>query len=91
MIGLYRNVKLKFFGMHLITLSTFKPSMPFERFLVGNIRNRMLQAYATLVRGLTCLKQTYIALGFMKIIVCEIPPDAGAISYLSHGLKVGEQ
>ena len=57
----------------------YKPSMPFERFLVGSIRNWMSQAYATLFRGLTCLKQTCITLGFMKIIACKIPPDAGAI------------
>ena len=31
--------------------------MTFERFLMGNILNSMLQAYETLVRGLTCLKK----------------------------------
>ena len=47
--------------------------MSFERVLMGNVYNRMLQAYVTL-RGLTCLKKTCKTLGYMEIIVFEIPP-----------------
>ena len=41
---------------------------------MSNVYNRMLQAYVTLVRGLTCLKKTCKTLGYMEIIVLEIPP-----------------
>ena len=43
--------------------------MSFEPFLMGNMRNRMLQAYVTLVRGLTCFKLSY-----MEVIVFKIAP-----------------
>ena len=48
--------------------------MSFERIVMGNLRNRMLQAYMTLVRGLTCFQKTCKTLGYMEIIVFEIPP-----------------
>ena len=53
--------------------------------MLGNICNRMLQAYAPLVRGLTCFKKRK-TLGYMKIIVCKISLEWGANPYLSHGL-----
>ena len=34
-------------------------------------------AYATLVGGLTCFKKTCKTLGYIQIIVCEIPPGEG--------------
>ena len=62
--------------------------MSFKRFLMGNIRNRMLQACVTLVRGLTCLKKICKTLGYMEIIVFKIPSSGrGAKPYLSHGLR----
>ena len=48
--------------------------MSFERGLMGNVHNRMLQSCVTLVRGLTCLKKTRKTLGYIEIIVFEIPP-----------------
>ena len=33
--------------------ASYNIDLSFARFLVGNIRNRMLQTYATLVRGVT--------------------------------------
>ena len=49
---------------------TFKHSMSFERFLVGNIRNRMLQASVTLVTNM--FQKTCKTLGYIEIIVSEI-------------------
>ena len=65
--------------MSLIAFLTFKHSG-------GNVRNRMLQSYATLFRGLNVSK-TCKTLGFMQIIVCLIPPWGEAKPYLSYGLK----
>ena len=63
--------------------------MLFEKFVMGNIRNRMLQAYMTPVRGLTRLNKTCKTLSYMEIIVFEIPPGVRGVGikpYLSPGL-----
>ena len=54
---------------------------------MGKIRYRMLQAYVTLVRGITCFK-TCKTLGYMEIIVFKSPPGGTeeAKPYLSHNL-----
>ena len=62
--------------------------MFFEKLLMGNIRNRMLQAYMTLVRGLTRLNKTCKTFSYMEIIVLKIPPGVRGVRttpYLSHG------
>ena len=45
--------------------------------------NRMLQAYVTIARRLTCLKKTCNILGFMEIIVCKIQPVGGWVYTIS--------
>ena len=60
--------------MPLITFLTFKHSLSFELFLKGNVRNRMLHAYMSLFRGLTCFK-TCKTLSYKEIIVSEILPQ----------------
>ena len=87
MIGRYRNTIVLIICITFNIVFTFKHSMSFEEFLMVNIRNRMLQAYMTLVRGLTCLKKTCETLGCMEIIVFKIPPGEEK-PYLSHGLVV---
>ena len=44
----------------------------------------MFQAYVKFFRGLTYFKKTCKTLGYMKIVVSEIPPE-GAKPYLSRG------
>ena len=53
---------------------------------MGNVRNMMLQAYVTLVRGLACFKTKQVRhwAYYKEIIVSEVPPR-GAKPYLSHG------
>ena len=50
---------------------------PKFRWDVTNMCNRMLQAYVTVARWLTCLKKTCNILGFMEIIVYKIQPVGG--------------